>query len=278
MESSGVDTSTTPLLSALRWIFRPLIKLLIEKGLTFPQLRDMLKAVYVEVADESFALAKAPPSDSRIFILTGVHRKDIKRLRTKNKEPKDNNAAPALSLGGNLVSRWIGTPRFLDSHGKPLCLPRSSPNGMPSFDELVASVTKDVRARVILDEWQRLGIVAMNEDGDVCLRKAAFVPEQSFDEKAHYFGRHIHDHLSSCANNLLGDTEPMLERSVYFSGLTEDSVAKLRSVAETHAVQLLQDINQQALKLQEKDQGNQGATHRMRLGVYWYDKEKSSKP
>ncbi len=278
MDSSGVDKSTTTLLNALRWLFRPLIKLLIEKGLTFPQLRDMLKAVYVEVADESFALAKTPPSDSRIFILTGVHRKDIKRLRTEKKQPKDNNPTPALSLGGNLVSRWTGSTRFLDSHGKPLCLPRSSQNGMPSFDELVACVTKDVRSRVILDEWQRLGIVSMNEDGDVCLRKAAFVPEQSFNEKAHYFGRHIHDHLSSCANNLLGGTDPMLERSVYFSALTEDSVEKLRSAAETHAVQLLQDINQQALKLQEKDQGNPGAKHRMRLGVYWYDKEKSSKP
>ena len=278
MELSGLDKSTTTLLNALRRLFRPLIKLLIEKGITFPQLRDMLKAVYVEVANESFALAKSPPSDSRIFILTGVHRKEIKRLRNENKQHKNNNATPALSLGGCLVSRWIGSKRFLDSHGKPLCLPRSSQNNMPSFDELVESATKDVRPRVILDELQRLGIVSVNENGDVCLNKTAFVPEQSFDEKVHYFGRHLHDHLASCSNNLMGKETPMLERSVYFAALTEDSVAKLRSIAKTQGVQLLQMINQQALKLQKQDQGNPSAKHRMRLGVYWYDKETSSKP
>ena len=69
----------------------------------------------------------------------------------------------------------------------------------------------------------------------------------------------------------------MLERSVYFAALTEASVAKLRSNAETQSIQLLENLNQQALKLQADDQGKPDAKHRMRLGVYWYNREKAAK-
>lgn len=278
MELPRLDKTSTPLFNALRWLLRPLVKLLIEKGITFPQLRDLLKSVYVDVAENSFTLGGSPLSDSRIFILTGIHRKDIKRLRAEKKQPSEKNTMQNAGLGGNLVSHWIGDSRFLDQEDKPLCLPRSSKNGMPSFDELVESVTKDVRPRVILDEWLRLGIVSINEDDDICLSKTAFVPEQSFDEKSHFFGRHIHDHIATCTNNLLGQAEPMLERSVYFASLTNSSLAKLRSIAETESIQLLQKINKQALKLQREDQSKPDAKHRMRLGMYWYSQEKSRKP
>jgi len=127
MQLPDPDKSTTALPDALRWLLRPLVRLLIEKGITFPQLRDMLKSIYVEVADESFNLSEAPTSDSRIFVLTGIHRKDIKRLRHNNETTgPDNNSSPTLSLGGYLVSRWISDPRFLDQKGDPISLPRST--------------------------------------------------------------------------------------------------------------------------------------------------------
>jgi len=135
-----------------------------------------------------------------------------------------------------------------------------------------------VRPRVILEEWQRLGIVNINENDEICLSKTAFVPEHSFNDKAQYFGRHIHDHLAACANNLLAETDPMLERSVYFSALTKESLAQLRTIAETQSQELLKKVNQHAQQLHTEDMGKPDATHRMRLGIYWYEKEKSSTP
>ncbi|HAW52983.1 MAG TPA: hypothetical protein DCX54_11750 [Flavobacteriales bacterium] len=279
MQLPGSENTSTALTDALRRLLRPLIRLLIEKGVTFPQFRDMLKSVYVEVAEEHFNLSDGPTSVSRIFVLTGIHRKDIKRLRRNDETTDpDNTSASNMGLGGYLVSRWTGDQRFLDLQGNPLNLPRTSPNGSPSFDELVESGTKDVRPRVILEEWRRLGIVHINDDNEICLNTTAFVPEHSFDEKAQYFGRHIHDHLATCANNLMAEKDPMFERSVYFSALTEASVAQLRALAEAKSLELLKNINQHALQLHTEDQGKPDATHRMRLGIYWYDKEKSSKP
>lgn len=267
-------TSIT-LIKAVRWFCRPLVKLLIAKGLTYPMLRDLFKELYVEVAEQDFAIEGKSPTDSRIYILTGVHRKDIKRLRDPALQTEDN-ASQISTLGGTVVSRWLGLPEYQDTKGEPRCLPRASNNNQPGFDELVASVSKDVRPRAILDGWLQQGMVTNNDDGTISLNKTAFIPHESFEEQVFFLGRNMHDHLAACAHNMLQTDAPMLERSVYFAHLSEDSVKQLRTLAEKQGMALLQTLNKQALKLQNADKNQPDATQRMRFGCYWYQENKTT--
>ncbi|MBK6957128.1 MAG: hypothetical protein IPH22_00890 [Nitrosomonas sp.] len=75
--------STFPptLVNALRWVLRPLIKLMLAKGITYPFLSEMLKDLFVDIAENEFKIGKKPLTDSHLSLLTGIHRKDIKRLR-----------------------------------------------------------------------------------------------------------------------------------------------------------------------------------------------------
>ena len=69
------------LLAALERVLRPLVRLLLAHGITFPALSRLLKSVYVQVAERDFALEGKRVSDSRVSLLTGVHRKDVRTLR-----------------------------------------------------------------------------------------------------------------------------------------------------------------------------------------------------
>lgn len=271
-QTPAMDGGSGSLLRALRWLFRPLVRLLIENGVTYPQLRELLKGLYVEVADESFSLNGKRPSDSRVFVLTGVHRKDVKRLRSEDSATQPS-AFAVSTLGGELVAHWLGDADFQDANGRPRRLPRVSRDGEAGFDRLVASVSKDVRPRVILDEWLRLGVVSLDEQDRVCLDRDAFVPAAGFEEKVWFMGRHLHDHGAACVHNLLEEGPPMFERSVYYSGLTPDSVARLRELAQARGMALLQELNQAALALQQSDEDKADARHRMRFGTYWFDAE-----
>jgi hypothetical protein len=71
-------------------------------------------------------------------------------------------------------------------------------------------------------------------------------------------------------NNILEENEPMLERSVYYARLKEDSVKKLNAIANKKGNELLQHLNKQAIKFYEKDKDSEDAKYRMRLGVYWH--------
>jgi len=272
MSQSGYNKTQAALVKAVNLLCKPLIRLLIEKGVTFPQFRELMKALYVEVADEHFSLHNIKPSDSRVFVLTGVHRKDIKRLR-QQLEQENQQITSSASLSGEIVARWTSMPEYLDKKGKPRQLLKIEKNSEPGFNQLVCSVNKDVRPKAILDEWLRLNIVHIKDDY-VVLNQSAFVTNKEFTEMAYYLGHNVHDHMASCVNNILAEDSPMLERSVYYASLSADSVNKLRTIASKKGNELLQHVNKQAIKLYDADKLRDDANYRMRLGVYWYQTQR----
>ncbi len=274
-ETPSTGTPPPSLLAAIKRLLRPLVRLLIAKGVNLPAMTEMLKEVYVDVAASEFPVRGKRQTDSRISLLTGVHRKDVKRLREDldaSPDTKTNDRAPkSIGIGAQVVARWVGSSETTDETGRPVPLPRQADSpGAPSFDSLVESVSKDVRPRAVLDEWIRLGVATLSDDGLVNLHQAAFIPEKGFDEKAFYLGRNIHDHLAAAAHNVLEDGNPTLERSVHYSDLTPSSVATLNTAAEKEGMRALLAINRKALELAAEDKGKKDATLRANFGLYFH--------
>lgn len=271
---SSSGTPPKSLLAAVKRLLRPLVRMLIAKGVGLPTMTDILKEVYVDVAASEFPVRGKRQTDSRISLLTGVHRKDVKRLREAADTIQDdsNTRAPrSIGIGAQVVARWVGSPETIDDQGRPLPLPRQAGSpGAPSFDALVESVSKDVRPRAVLDEWIRLGVAELDKDGHVHLNQAAFVPEKGFDEKAFYLGRNIHDHLAAATHNLLEEGNPTLERSVHYSDLTAASVALINKAAEDEGLRALLAINRLALDLAAKDKDKDDAILRANFGLYFH--------
>ncbi len=268
-DKDPITTTPKPILGAVKRLLRPLVRLLITKGMGLPNLVELLKEVYVEVALSEFPTEGKKQSDSSVSILTGVHRKDVKRLRSK--KDKGPQAPRSLSLHALLISRWVGAKETVDKKGRPIPLPRQAESpGAPSFDSLVAGVSTDVRPRAVLDEWLRLGIASLDKEERVVLNQLAFVPQKGLEEKAFYFGRNIHDHVAAASHNLLGEGNPQLERSVHYSALTPESAALLAEAAERAGMEALLDINRKALELSAQDKGKENATRRINFGLYFY--------
>ena len=277
---SSVARGTSPaLVRAVRHVLRPLVRLMLARGITYPYLAELLKGLFVEVAGKDFRLNDKPPTDSRISLLSGVHRKDICRLRTALKSVGD--ASPSVvSFGSQLVSRWLGGTQYLDKAGRPRSLVRlASDGGELSFEALVASVSKDIRSRVVLDEWLRLGVVHLDDENRVCLNAEAFVPTKGFEEKNFYFGHNLHDHASAAAHNLLCEPQagaenfvPFMERSVHCDELSPDSVGLLARQCEDLGMHALLAVNKSALEAEANDQKKSPSQPRQRMtfGIYFY--------
>jgi len=264
----GIAAPPDSLLRALRHLLRPLIRLLLQREVTYPLLASILKSVYAEVALRDFPIAGKRQTDSRLSLLTGIHRKDVKRLRRE--AAARHVAPPSVSLGAQLVGRWTGSHAYLDREGRPRPLPRLGGGRGPSFESLVASVSKDIRPRAVLDEWLRLGVARLDAEDRVCLHVEAFMPSRGFEEKAYYFGRNLHDHVAAASHNLSGERPPLLERSVYYGGLTHESVAELAKLATRLAMEALQAVNRRALELRKRDAGKRAARLRMNFGSYFF--------
>ncbi len=258
------------LVRALEKLIRPIIRVLLHYQFTYPQFIGLLKATYVDIAEKELKIGDKRQSDSRIHLLTGVHRKDVKRLRAESRSAM--SVPTTVSAGAQLVAQWMGNADYLDDAGKPIPLPlRSEQDNSPSFERLVALVIKqDIRPRVILDEWLRLGVAHL-ENEKLVLNTGAFTPDEGLEEKAFFFGKNLHDHASASASNLMGLKPSYFDRSVYYDQLTADSVAELSTLAGRLGMEALTQMNKAALDLQSRDAGKEGARQRINFGVFHFD-------
>lgn len=268
---AGLGTPSLPVIAALRRILRPLVRFLLTQGITYPYLAELLKSIYVDVAHNDFRLQSKRQTDSRISLLTGVHRKDVKRLGIEKRSSM--LPPPNVSLGAQLVAKWVSDPQYLDANGHPIPLKRlSSDKGAKSFEGLVAGISKDIRSRALLDEWLRLGVARVDANDCVCLLVEAFIPERGFDEKAFYLGQNVGDHLTAAVSNVIGGSKPFLERSVYYDELSRESIIELNQLSAELGMAALQRINRRAIELEARDAKEQrAAEHRMNFGIYFFN-------
>lgn len=250
---------------ALARLLRPLVRLLMRCGVTYPVLSDLLRGLYVEVAHGDLPPAERRRSDSRISLRTGVHRKEIRRLRL-DPPPLPAAAPPMVTRGSRIIALWLGAAPWTDAGGAPRALPRSGPG---SFDALVAAVTTDVRPRAVLDEWLSQGLVRLDGES-VALNIAAFIPPPGQEAQLHYFARNLHDHLAAAAANVTQAPPPFMERSVHYDRLPAPVAARLEAIGREAAQEMLVTVNRAALELLADAGAQAGPTRRVNLGVYLF--------
>jgi hypothetical protein len=264
-----------PLLKAARRLMRPLVRLMMRSGLTFPILADMLRALFVEVAVSDILTDPKARTDSRISLLTGVHRKEIRRLRGL---PDDIAATvpDVVTLASQIIARWVGAAPYIDKARQPRPLPRNRSDasaGEPSFEALVESITFDIRPRTVLDDLLGHGVVLIDSTDRVQLNTTAFIPRPGGEEQLFYFARNLHDHVAAAVANISASGTPrFLDRSVHYDRLTQEQAQALEDYARRAAMQVLLDVNRRALELTETAADlDEPTQRRINLGIYVFD-------
>ncbi|MCH2170236.1 DUF6502 family protein [Myxococcota bacterium] len=275
MEQSQTAQPLEPsaaLMAALERLLRPLVRLLLENRVSYPVLATVLKQLFVEVAAEDFKLEDKRVTTSRLSLLTGIHRREVNRQRQEaSRRPK--GAPTSISMGSQIVTLWTTEPRWLDETGAPRPLARISENDdEASFEELVASTSRDIHPRSVLDEWIRLGVVQLDDEDRVHLQRAAFVPARGFEEKAFFLGRNVADHLSAASENLMSDEPSFLERSVHYDSLPAESLESLREWIRTTGEDALARVNARARSILESAAEREHG-RRVNFGVFFYESE-----
>lgn len=270
------------LVRPLKRLLRPLVRLAILSGITFPILADVLRGLFVEVALRDVLRDPAARTDSRISLLTGVYRKEIRRLR-KDEDENADSVPEIVTISSQIIGRWLGDPAYTDEQGRPRDLPRlrAASEGGPSFEALVESVTMDIRSRAVLDDFADQGLVTLVPGDAVRLNQTAFIPAQGSAELLFFFARNLHDHAAAAVENIITKTGPVfLDSSVHYDRLPAEIAARLETMAQTTAEKALLDVNRAALELSgtEGDAAPGANLKRVNFGIYIYSCDDSSPP
>ncbi len=205
-ETPGANRSDVVLEHSIAML-APLVRVLIANSVTYPQLVAALKPAFLHAANAELEASGKRISDSAVSIVCGVHRKDVRTLKSNN-QPQPHVPERTLSLACEVVARWCSGAPYSSASGEPRALPvRSGNDGngerepTPSFEQLTKSVTRDFHSRAVLEELLRLGVVKV-VDNTARLDPQRLVADQSFIDAMEHAARSIHQQLATIESHL----------------------------------------------------------------------------
>ena len=186
------------LVDAISTMMKPLVRLLINNGVTHADFADILKDVYVDSAIRHFS-DNDRVNRSQIAVKTGLTRKEVKKVI--DRALTDETQRRPRSRPERVLSGWHNDPNFTGPYGVPLELPYEAPEGEKSFCQLVRVYSGDMSAKVTLDELKRGGSVE-EKDGLLRATRRYFEPRALSAELIARLGDIGHKFFSTAAANI----------------------------------------------------------------------------
>ena len=242
----GPEELREQLREAFRRLLTPLIRILIRYGVTATEATSLLQRAYVDAATaEEFRLPGKRISDTRVAIITGLTRTEVRKLRDDSGEA---DASTNLSRIGRLIAAWSQDPDFTGPYGLPVAIRFDSVHGSaaPSFTELVRRHSPDVTPRAMLDELLRTGLAHVDDDGLIRSSGRTYIPSKLDPAAIERLGRtvtRLADTLDF--NNQTSETsQRRYERTVTTDiGLTEEQYRQFNIYLRAKCQQLLETID-----------------------------------
>lgn len=261
------ESPRTWIAHACHRLLRPLVRVLLRHGVAYDDFAEVTKSVYVEVARESFTPPGKRPTDARTAIVTGLTRKEVKRLREQTDPVYAARDWGGANRATRVLSGWHRDPAFTDAEGKPRPLsPSDSETGFPA---LVRQYSGDIPVSAILAELERVGAIIQRQ-GMLVARRRAFVPEAGDPEGTRMLGTAVHDLLSTIEHNLDddGSERPRFQRSVFNPRVDVRALPVFHRLVSEHGQQLL-EILDDWLDRHEMPDDSRPAT-RVGVGIYYF--------
>lgn len=268
-----MDDTKTISLKALRLLFRPIARILLKAGVNWKELVEVCKATYVEVATEDFGIRGRPTNVSRVAILTGFSRREVRRLRDLLAEEQPV-AFDRMNYATRVLSGWYGDKDFVDDSGSPRRLQTAGSN--PSFETLCSRYSGDVPATTMLKELRHVGAVADDDDGRLSVKTRYYMPVLTDPGQVLRSGYVLRDLGETVAYNLHRDADQpsRFERCAEVANVPTSAVAEFREFIEREGQAFLERVDEW-LTEHEDDESDNGV--RLGLGAYWIEEQLSKR-
>jgi len=258
---------------ALIRILQPLVRILLRNGISFGTFSDIAKWVYVTTATEEFAIGDRKQTTSRVSILTGLSRKEVKRVREMPR-PDDMVVAEQYNRAARVIAAWRREQTYSDSKGDPAILELNGDE--PSFAGLVRRYSGDMPYRAMLDELINTNAVEITEDGWVRLISPAYLPGADDAVNLHILGTDTGSLIDTINHNLEAPSDQKrFQRKVSYDNLPEEALPVFHALAAKSSQKLLEDLDRWLAK-NDRDANPeiQGTgRHTAGVGIYFFTKQ-----
>lgn len=212
---------SSPKSGALEVILRPIVRFCVRNRISIHDVDNTMRRIFVDVATKEIESMGQKPTVSRIYLMTGLHRRDVTRIVYG-----DDNRSEGPDLLVRVLSTWESDNNYRTKSGKPRVLSSDGEEG--EFKQLVASVSQNVSPASVLLELERIGAIERTDSGVKMLQGVSFwdsVPEKALS----LFARDVDTIARAAEENLYS---PQETKNVYlrteFDNISKADIPKIR--------------------------------------------------
>jgi hypothetical protein len=262
------------LLSAFRYLLKPLVRMAIKNGVSFPEFSNALKQAYVDVASRQIKSAGMSVSSEGIFVITSIETKEVDKVLRADTEPHVELDAQAQSPLPRLLNAWHVDFQYTGPYGvlRDLEFTRSTASEGKSFSDLAATYCPGISPRALLDELIRTECVKEVGAGVYRALGRSYVPDPLSDESIRLVAQVVHNLCETLEVNLRPESrggKGLVQRTVYTrTGLSPEALKRLESHVRDRGQLFAEQIDDWFTNNQERE-GSQGR-FKTGIGIYHY--------
>jgi len=250
-------------------ILKPMIRVLIRNGIAYGTFADIARKVYVDSGFDEAQRQGQKLTVSNVSILTGINRKEVKRL----KEALSVNTDSSLRKFNRIVrviAGWQHDEEFLDKDHEPKDLLLEGKKA--SFTNLVKRYSGDMPVVAMLNALIDSGNIKVIDNGNIQLINPNYLPDSDSEKKLNILGIDTAELIQTIDHNI-GVKQPddaWFQRKASNTQVKISSLPKIKKRINKKAQQLLEDID---ADFSQNEPENGEASCAVSIGIFFTQAE-----
>lgn len=205
----------------LKIVLKPIAKFCVRRSIKIQEFVDVFKYNLVVAAREELESKNEEVTGSRLSVMTGVHRKDIKKFLEGKKEQEQANVVTRI------IGQWLQDKRFTTKSNKPRVL--TVEGASSEFVDLVKSVSADLNPYTVLFELERIKAVKRTARG-LSLQIDFYFPKGDKDAGYQLLANDLDDLIRSVEENIHDSLENNhLHLRTVYDKIPKDKIPQIKS-------------------------------------------------
>jgi len=262
------------ILGAFLIALRPIARIFLRFGMGYREFSDIAKTAFVDVATSEYGLRGRPTNISRVAVMTGLTRKEVRRVREKI-EKGDLSVVVKSTPLSEMLHRWHSDNEYLDSAGRPVVLPFSG-EGV-SFSSLAKKYGGDIPPGAMRTELKRVGAVVEDEQGNLQAVSRVIHPKGEHEKLVTAVVHAIYPLVSTIAHNVNPnrDDDTWAQFNTYTQSIRKMDVPRLRRISLDRLTALAESIDDLfiAYETLHENDGSDDDKNIVAVGVYYFEEK-----
>jgi hypothetical protein len=270
------DTIQTQILNALLTALRPLARALLRAGVGYREFEEISKTAFVDIATKDYGLRGRPTNISRVAVMTGLTRKEVRRLRDKTAKGEGAVVVRSTPMAV-ILHRWYTDETYLDDSGLPRTLNFDGPGD--TFSTLVKNFGGDIPPGAMRTELRRINAIEELPDGRLRVLKRNVSGLDVHEKLITCLAKSLYPVALTTAHNtdIANEGKSWILRVAATDRIRENDVSRLRRISADRLAEFVESIDDLFVAYDTLHEGenSEPISKAVGIGVYYFEEDKS---